>query len=50
MLSENRGGFWNECGAEHHSGVPNRFINRCEGIGGCATFLVIFELDRLHGI
>jgi hypothetical protein len=50
VLSENRFVFWNECGTEHQSGVPDRFFNRCEGIGGSATFLVILELDRLHGI
>jgi hypothetical protein len=49
VLSENRE-FWNGCGTEHHSGVPDRFITRCAGIGGCATFLAIFKLDRLNGI
>ena len=50
MLSENRNRFWNDCGTEHHCGVPDKFISRCEGIGVCATFLVILELDRLNGI
>ena len=50
MLSENRGRLCNDCGIKHGSGVPNRFITRCEGIGGCATILVILGLDRLNEI
>jgi hypothetical protein len=48
VLSENRGGFWNDCGTEHLSGVSDRFIARCEGIGGYANFPIIVELDLLH--
>jgi hypothetical protein len=49
-MSEDKGGCLKDCRAEHHSVVSARFINRCESIGGCATFLVILELDRLNEI
>jgi len=49
-MSENKGGFLKDCRNEHHRFVPDRFIARCEAIGGCATFLVILELDRLNEI